>query len=199
MNHEALWFDDERNVIYSFGGNNWNGTNYRIPSDSIQGFTPNDKKGGEWREVLGPSSEKPFPSNIHGVSSGVFVSDADDAYYLAGYVSSLTSPTGPYQWYENTGLLKFDFKTLTMTNLTSAGLSIDFNVLLNIPIYGSDGVLLAFGGSQNKVPVGLNVINIFDKKTQIWYQQIAGGDVPQPRILFCAVGVYGKEQTSFEM
>ena len=204
LNREALWFDHERNVIYSFGGDNRFGTAYRVLFDSIQGFTPDGKGGGEWKQVLGPVSEKPFPFDLHGTSGGRFANDVDDAYYLAGYISTSTSPVAPDDWYDNVGLLKFNFKTLTMTNLTSAGLisaglTIKWGVLLDIPIYGSDGVLLAFGGSQNNISVGLNVINIFDKKMQKWYQQFAGGDVPQPRVLFCAVGVYGKEHSSYEM
>lgn len=146
--------------------------------------------------------EKPFPSNIHGTSSGMFTSDEKDAYYAGGFISERTSPSGPAKSQINRGLLRLNFETITVTNSSSLGLPFFRGVFLNVPIYGSEGVLLALGGSDVRgdgVAVGLNVIDVFDKKEQKWYQQFAEGDIPHPRTLFCAVGVHGKEHTSFEM
>lgn len=205
LNNEALWSDDERNVIYSFGGN-INGTDYKHSSDSIQSFIPNGKGGGEWTEVLGFVGQKHFPSDIHGVTEGKFTSDTNEAYYFGGIIGPGTSPSSSKDAYSNNDLLTLNFEDLTFTNSSNGNLSdplkpsgIYGDVLLNVPIYGSQGVLLNFGGNNDSFIAGFNSINIFDKKENKWYYQIADGDIPRPRIYFCAVGVYEKNHTSFEM
>lgn len=200
LNSEALWFDDKRNIIYTFGGDNSDIEDYVSLSDTMWGFTPNDKGGGGWAEVLGPVGHKPFPSDLHGTTSGMFIGDDNDGYYLGGYISKTTTLNGPDNFYNNTGLLKFNFESLTITNSSGPDLMFDFGALVNVPIYDPNGVLLAFGGlNDQKSEIGFNNINIFDKKDHKWYSQTAEGDIPQPRSLFCAVGAHGKEGTSFEM
>ena len=186
-------------MIYCFGGDNpRQDRDAPAPSDSIQGFTPDGNGGGNWTEVLGLVG-KPFPSNIHGTSSGMFTSDDKDAYYTGGFISERTSPSVPTGEYANRDLLRLNFENITFTNSSSLALSFYRGVFLNVPVYGSRGVLLAFGGSGDNGPVGLNKIYVFDKKEQKWYNQTAEGDVPRPRDLPCAVGVHGKERKSFEM
>lgn len=157
LRREALWFDDKRNIIYSFGGSNLD-MEYKRLLDSIQGFTPNGKGGGDWKELLGAVGNKPFPSDIHGTTAGMFAGDAIDGCYLGGFISSYTSPLAPNQRYNNTGLLRFNFESLTMTNSSGPESPIDHGVLLNVPIYGSSGVLLAFGGTNDQYIVGFNNI-----------------------------------------
>ena len=134
----------------------------------------------------------------------MFTNDDNNAYYLGGKISNKTSPTVSVQ-YQNTGLLQLNFDTLTLTNSTdlglssSSGLSSQAGVLLNVPVYGVNGVLVNFGGGDVKQRVGFNIINVFDKKEQKWYSQTAEGDIPRPRSLFCAVGVQGENHTSYEM
>ena len=179
-------------MIYCFGGDNpRQDRDAPAPSDSIQGFIPNGNGGGNWTEVLGLTG-KPFPSDIHGTSSGMFTNDDKDAYYTGGFISKRTSPSVGY--YKNPDLLRLNFETITLTNSSSLALSFSRGVFLNVPVYGSHGVLLAFGGSG-----GVDEIYVFDKKEQRWHTQTAEGDIPQPRALFCAVGVQGKGNKSFEM
>lgn len=196
---QALWSDENRNIIYCFGGDNpKQDRDAPAPSDSIQGFTPDGNGGGNWKEVLGFVGEKPFPSNIHGTSSGMFTSDGTDAYYNGGFISERTSPSVPTGEYPNRGLLRLNFDAISLTNSSRLALPFYRGVFLNVPVYGSQGVLVAFGGSGVE-PMGFNVLNVFDKKEQKWYTQAAEGDIPRPRDLPCAVGVHEKEQKSFEM
>ena len=196
---QALWTDTKKNAIYCFGGDNpRQDRDAPSPTDSIQRFTPNGDGGGSWKEVLGFVGEKTFPSNIHGTSSGMFTSDDKNAYYNGGFISERTSPSVSNGEYSNDGLLKLNFETVTLTNSTRLSLPFFRGVFLNVPIYGSDGVLLAFGGSGQR-PMGLNVLNIFDKTEQKWYTQMAEGDIPRPRDLPCAVGVHEKNNKTFEM
>ena len=193
-NSQALWFDSRKNIIYCFGGDNaWDNT--LLPLDSFLGFTPDGNGGGNWTEVLGFVGEK-----IHGTSSGMITSDNNDAYYLGGWISPGTSPTVSMH-YSNIGLLQLNFATFTLTNSSELGFPFLGGVLLNVPIYGANGVLITFGGNnqdQDQI-VNFNKINVFDKKEQKWYSQIAEGDIPRPRMWFCAVGVHGKGHTSYEM
>lgn len=196
---QALWYDDERNIIYAFGGDNPSQEQAAPPpTDSIQGFTPDGNGGGSWKEILGFVGEKPFPLNIHGTSSGMYTSDDKNAYYNGGFISSHTSPSVSTREYANLDLLRLNFETITLTSSSRLALPFYRGIFLNVPIYGSDGVLLAFGGS-GQGPMGLNVLNIFDKKEQKWYTQMAEGDIPQPRDLACAVGVHEKNNKTFEM
>lgn len=195
----ALWFDDKKNIIYSFGGDNLY-MKYKDVSDSIQGFTLDGRGGGEWTEVLGLVGKKPFPSDILSPSQGLYTGDINDAYYLGGFISSLSTPRGPDESYANTGLLRINFESLTITNSSGPDLSFNYGALVDVPIYGSNGVLLALGGGAGpENPTGLNSIRVFDKKEYKWYSQSAEGEIPPPRGHFCAVGVYGKGRTSFEM
>lgn len=201
LSSEALWFDDKRNVIYSFGGDNLD-MYYKNLFDLIQSFTLDGKGSGEWIETVGRVGKTPFPSDIHSPSSGMFTNDVDDAYYLGGWISFGKTSFGPGDHHNNTDLLKFNFESLTITTLESPDLMIDYGALVNVPIYGPNGVLLAFGGKNGQTyrfGVGFNNINVFDKKEGKWYSQIAEGDIPLPRVWFCAVGVHDKRRTSFEM
>ena len=140
--------------------------NSSVSTGFILGFTPNGKGGGNWKEVLGTVGDRPFPSDIVGTSSGIFANDENDAYYAAGYIlpeSSFSAPAGSY--IVNSGLLTFNFETLTFTNSSNLGLPFHmWGVMLNVPIYGSKGILLAVGGGSKDHPIGFNSIDIFDKE-----------------------------------
>lgn len=200
---QALWYDAERNKIYAFGGDNPILQRSAPPlSDSIQGLTPDDNGGGQWKEILGVVGEKPFPPNMHSTSSRMSTTDGKDAYYVGGVMSERTSPSvsaPEIAAIHNLGLVRFNFETTILTNSSSPALDFRFGALLNAPVYGSEDVLLFFGGGVKEAQVGFNIINIYDKKERKWYTQIANGDIPEPRHLFCAVGVQGKNRTSFEM
>lgn len=180
---------------------------YGNPSDSISGFTPDGKGGGEWTEILGLVGKNRFPYDIHGVSFGKFTSDIYEGFYLGGIMGGITTPfleTGTS--YPSNSLLTFNFESLNFTNSTKPDIPYssyqrkgDQGVLLNVPIYGPKGVLLLFGGGYDGLIEGFNNINIFDKAENKWYNQTADGDIPPPRHGFCAVGVHGTNHTSFEM
>lgn len=191
----ALWFDNGANWIYRFGGTYV--TRVDPPSESIWRFEPNGDGSGNWTEIIGLVA-KPFPPGILGTRDGIFTSDNSDAYFISGHIGPTTSPMASVEFY-NTGLLRFNFKTLTLTNSSELGSPILGGALLNVPIYGPNGILIKLGGLDNDQRVGFNNISVFDKNGQKWYSQIAEGDIPQPRTLFCAVGVQGKAHATFEM
>ena len=71
--------------------------------------------------------------------------------------------------------------------------------MITIP-YGESGLLLILGDNSNLRKVSaFNNHTLYDKKFQKWYSQTAFGEIPEPRSHFCAVGIIGTTNSSFEM
>ena len=204
---EALWYDSKRNTIYCFGGSRSWATDalhsLGPPPDSIWGFMPNGEGSGVWHQVLGPVSA-PFPSEIHRVADGVSASNGSTAYYLGGYGSWETSLSFlPQNRWTSPGLLIFDFDTLTMTNSSDDGYissqTKHAGAMIDIPIYGNNGVLVVFPEDRGGQTVGFNNITLYDKNSNRRYSQVASGDIPELRRSYCAVGIKGDEPPYYEM
>lgn len=200
LNSAALWFDDERNNFYSFGGMPVRVTDYLqsldFPSPSIGKFTPNGQGGGVWNEAMGLVGS-PFPQGITAESNGATVSDGSTAYALGGWTRDVHLAK---QWAP--GLLSFDFANQIITNSSDGGYVQDFThpgTMINIPNYGSRGILMVLGGGNSDHVRGFNNITIYDKGKQKWYSQVATGDTPRPRAFHCAVGIQSRNGSSFEM
>lgn len=204
LDDEVLWYDNKHNTIYCFGGFKSFATkaldDLKAPPDSIWGFKPDGEGSGTWHQVLGPIS-KPFPSDIHRITYGMSASDGSRAYYLGGFGSWVTSPGMPQSGISPPGLLMFDFETLTITNSSDDGYipSQTPGAMINIPIYGENGVLAILPKFDERKNVGFNNITFYDKKNKKRYTQVASGDIPEPRSNFCAVGIEGDEKPYFEM
>lgn len=194
-----LWLDKQTQVIYRFGGLQQDGfiSDNTTSFESIWGFQTDAGNSAAWIEVIGPASAKSFPRDILGTSMGVFCSDDRTGYYLGGFISNSTSSrASTFFW--NSGLLRFDFETLTLTNSSELGFKTDPDALVNVPTFG---VLIALGGgvTPGMAPYNLDLINIWDKANQKWHFQVAEGDIPSPRGYYCAVGVQGNGDDNFEM
>lgn len=195
LNTEALWFDEKQNSIYCFGGdmsfaNHYHGS---TPFESIWAFTPDGKGAGSWKEVLGPTGAKPFPSDILRLSSGAVASNESHGYYLGGWVTRATSPSiTADRPVPVPGLLTLDFTDLTITN-TSDGIYENVR-MVDLSYYGTSGVFILLGDTHY-----FNNISIYDKTKQKWYSQLASGAIPDPRADFCIVGIRSIESETFEM
>ena len=208
---QSLWFDGG-DIIYCFGGDVYHGPDGQIvqnaspaPPESIWGFKLEDKGQGFWSEFLGPTGPKPFPRDLYRPSSGASAADNTSGYYIAGFRSKFTSPSGFDTWVQSPGLLKFRFDTMDLTNTTDGGFPLSqvtnhegSGAMISIPNYGTSGILALLGGGEYKQPMAFNNITLYDKYEGKWYYQIASGDVPDQRVKFCAVGVQGGGD-SFEM
>ncbi len=140
----------------------------------------------------------PFPQGITAQSNGATVGDGSTAYALGGwtrsdnYLRKLWAP----------GLLSFDMADQTITNSSDGGYVQDYThpgTMINIPNYGSRGILIVLGGGNYNHIRGFNNITIYDKGEQKWYYQVATGDIPRPRAFHCAVGIQSRGGSSFEM
>ena len=205
---QSLWFDGG-NIIYCFGGDVYHDQDGRIarlaPPESIWGFNLDGKGRGSWSEYLGPTGSKPFPRDLYRPSSGAAAADNTSGYYIAGFLSKLTSPSGPVDWFQSPGLLEFRFDGLELTNTSDGGFPLSHmpnhagsGAMISIPKYGASGILALLGGGDYKLPMALNNITLYDKRKGKWYSQTTSGDVPEQRVHFCTVGVQGRGD-SFEM
>ncbi|MCJ1426962.1 hypothetical protein MMC29_004865 [Sticta canariensis] len=216
LSSASLWFDDKHNSIYCFGGFRSGATTSLLalkpPDDSIWGFKLNDQGTAEWNQVIGPLTNTPFPSNIHRIARGMTATDGNRAYYLGGFFSRETSlassDTSDKNRVSSPGLLLFDFNTLTFTNSSDGGYITPLvrgktdrptGAMIHMPTYGDDGILGILPSGRDHQDFAFNNITLYDKKTQKWYSQTTSGDIPEPRTWFCAVGVGGDENNTFEI
>lgn len=193
--HRIFWgHDNNRNIIYCFAGNRHLGLPYEgtglLYNGSIWGFRPDGEGSGNWNQVLGPFST-PFPRKLYPIGGGSSASDKSSGYYLGGGTEGFQDP----------GLLTFNFDTLTVTNSSDDGYSEPeaIGAIINIPIYGDDGVRVILPSTLDSPNYGFGNITLYDKKNKKWYWQFASGEIPRPRAKFCAVGMQGDENPYFEM
>lgn len=203
LDDESLWYGSKDNTVYCFGGLRSFATpalnSLDPPPDSIWGFKPNGDGSAAWYQVLGPIST-PFPSGIHRIASGVSAHDASKAYYLGGFGSWETSLGLRQNRWSSPGLLIFDFDNLTLANSSDDYISSQSpGAMIDVPMYGDDGVLVILPNAIGGQNVGFNNITLYDKKFMKRYSQVASGDIPQLRTGFCAVGIQGDEAPFYEM
>lgn len=79
-------------------------------------------------------------------------------------------------------------------NITNAGIQ-DSNgftkradgLLLHVPGYGDEGILLSLGGGTNETFTQMDEVDIFDIAGSTWYRQSTSGPTPEVRVNPCAV------------
>ena len=154
VNGEVLWADDKGRTFYAWGGSlpgqYLSDDDYQdeIPSNSVWQFSPNGAIGS-WSEVppapnsgldglLRPSYGSGTFGNGVGYEYGGYIDQNDDAQIVND--SSL---------YPSPGLISYNFKENTWSN-TSVSVegngSRRYNQMEFVPIFGSAGLVLAFGG-----------------------------------------------------
>lgn len=211
---QSLWFDGA-NTIYCFGGDIFHGQDGQVVRNTlpaapefILGLTLEGKGRGFWSQSLGPTAPKPFPRDIYRPSSGASAADSNSGYYIAEFLSKMTSPSGPDAWIQSPGMLKFRFDGLELTNSSDGGFPLSHvanqdgsGAMINIPNYGTSGILALLGGGKYQQPMTFRNITLYDKSNGKWYYQLTSGDLPdlpEPRIQLCAVGIQVRGD-SFEM
>ncbi|KAF1985418.1 hypothetical protein K402DRAFT_334656 [Aulographum hederae CBS 113979] len=60
-------------------------------------------------------------------------------------------------------------------------------VLVYIPGFGAEGVLLGLAGGTNESFTQMNIIDVYDIANATWYKQTTNGDIPDYRVNPCAV------------
>ena len=197
-----------------------------VPQESIWQFRPDGYGSGNWTEALGPTSPAPYPPGFINTARGASAFGAGYGYYIGGYAGPLTTQTFgnlPYSTLrDEPGLLTLDVDNLSLTNTSDGGYFasqyrnnsaiFDPGSMIFAPSFGNDGVLILLGGSEYSSStfgsrfepgVGLfNNVTLYDIHTDSWLWQhatSAAGHIPMPRGSFCAVGVQGGDNNTFEV
>ncbi|MCJ1239231.1 hypothetical protein MMC14_007225 [Varicellaria rhodocarpa] len=211
LNYQSLWWSKQNNIVYCFGGERSYANRVVdaiiTPLESIWGFSVDGHGSGAWNEVLGPISS-PFPPNIIRSAGAATATDDQIGYSLGGFASLGTTPEiqSASEAFNVPGMLSFSFANLSLTNSSNTGYANDqapkSGSLLQVPMYGVDGILVAMGGlypNSGVSPSGFNNISIYDTHTGNWYSQTASGDIPEPRQEFCAVGIQDDTDSTYEI
>ena len=69
-------------------------------------------------------------------------------------------------------------------------------ILIYIPGFGQEGVILGLAGGNNQSFQEMNIIDVYDIATSEWYQQPTSGDYPEMRVNPCAVAASAPDGSS---
>ncbi|KAG7409053.1 Kelch repeat-containing protein [Fusarium oxysporum f. sp. rapae] len=205
LKQPALWIDEERSVIYSWGGQGSYKNTSAAGDHHLYAFEADDVKGS-W-STHDPEDDTLF-SSLYRTVRGAYTTCHGAGYYLGGYGESRTDERftdGSYVERPLDGLLTYNFTTEKWTNDSTKAL--DYATWSGratcIPSIGASGLLVFMGGAKVKMPAFRNAsepvsftnITSFDPSSKAWYYQRTSGVSPDPRIDFCSMGVQGQNNT----
>jgi len=125
------------------------------------------------------------------------------------YLKSMLEFTHP--GYANTGVASLGAtnaapKGGVYRNITEGGLQDEAGfteradgVLVYVPGWGDDGIILGLAGGTNETFTEMNIIDIYDVANSTWYKQATSGESPPIRVNPCAVVAAAPDGTSFNI
>ena len=196
-NYEALWAAADNQSFYMWGGavsrslGNADGRNK--PNNLFQ------FKDGNWSQVALNSSS--IFATLNRPAAGMSAYGNGTGYYLGGYNSEVDpASNGPFS--PNTGLMIYNMADNTWKNVTSnydSDGTAFFGGMEYAPIFGSQGLLVAFGGEESNLNGWQDNGQLFQPFQTVavydpsgpgqWYFQETTGDVPPQSDMFCTVGI----------
>ncbi|KAL9039582.1 MAG: hypothetical protein Q9180_002440 [Flavoplaca navasiana] len=163
------------------------------------------------------------PVQRTGEGAGVSIPELGRGYYFAGHLDAYTTPGWSIQTPRIylKSLLEFTYpgqshdgveslaggKTAgsggVWRNVTQGGIQ-DQNkfpsradgVLVHVPGFGAQGILLSIAGGQEKSYSQMNLIDVYDIATSTWYKQSTSGTAPGIRVNPCAVAASAPDGSS---
>ncbi|TAQ87907.1 hypothetical protein B7494_g3772 [Chlorociboria aeruginascens] len=193
---------------------------YDIPSGAWTEFSDPQTAAGN------NSDGGSVPVQRSAEGSGVSVPELGRSWYFGGhldlyttkgwsiqiarvYLKSLLEFTHP--GYANSGVESLGTTTAAPSggvyrNITQGGLQVDAGfteradgVLVYVPGWGSEGILLGLAGGTNETFTEMNIIDIYDIASSTWYQQSTSGATPPIRVNPCAVVAAAPDGSSFNI
>ncbi|KAF2088406.1 hypothetical protein K490DRAFT_72831 [Saccharata proteae CBS 121410] len=125
------------------------------------------------------------------------------------YLKSLVEFTFP--GYSNDGIQSLSDGTSAgqdgaWRNITEGGLQTSDGfperadgILVYVPGFGDEGVLLGLAGGTNSTFTQMNVIDVYDIANSTWYKQPTSGSTPKIRVNPCAVVAAAADGSSYNM
>ena len=206
-NFGALWYDEKRKEVFSFGGEESYLDGAQAPYADLSTFklTPTDNGSGTWVQN---SSDTTVPFTQPGITrpfGGASAQSNTTAFYLSGYASSYSSDKTRFltTFVPTPGLITYEFATGAWTNTTidpalSVGLPnsvFEWGGMEYLPGLGPNGMLVVWGGDTSSRSIyrqGIDVrpmdsVTLHDPVSKQWYTQQIAGTTPSPRSRFCSV------------
>ncbi|KAI9738199.1 MAG: hypothetical protein M1834_008697 [Cirrosporium novae-zelandiae] len=72
-------------------------------------------------------------------------------------------------------------------------------VLVYVPGFGSQGIILGLAGGTNESFTQMNVIDVYDINSSTWYKQATSGSTPEIRVNPCAVAASASDGSSTQI
>ncbi|KAL8673604.1 MAG: hypothetical protein Q9168_001959 [Polycauliona sp. 1 TL-2023] len=163
------------------------------------------------------------PVQQTGEGAGISIPELGRGYYFAGHLDAYTTPGWSNQTPRIylKSLLEFTYPGHTndgveslaggktagsdgvWRNVTQGGIQ-DQNkfpsradgVLVHVPGFGAQGILLSIGGGQATSFSQMNVIDVYDIASSTWYKQPTSGPSPSLRVNPCAVAASAPDGSS---
>ncbi|KAK4182660.1 hypothetical protein QBC35DRAFT_420353, partial [Podospora australis] len=204
--HGHIWTDLNENAFYSWGG-------FRAYADetgekTLYKFTADGQGGGNWSVEVANNPE--FFQTLRVVDQGAFANTDTTAYVLGGWSSKATEAGVGNQGEPIPGMISFDMKSKEFragtTGFspygTAAVLGASMQHVPGFAANGGKGFMLVLGGmldrstgaNEDRVPLNMSNLVLFDAVTMERYEQTATGEIPPtPRKGFCSAGFQNKE------
>jgi hypothetical protein len=177
----------------------------------------------EWQEQSDPKTVDNVAVERSAEGSGVNIPSLGRGMYFGGHVDRFTTPgwdiSIPRVYLRS--LLEFIFPGSSdpavhnnqpagsdgvWRNITDGGIqeSAGFTeradgVLVYVPGYGEQGILLGLAGGTNKTYTQMNVIDVYDIAGQTWYKQATSGPSPDLRVNPCAIATSAADGSSVQV
>ena len=200
---------------YSIGASSW--TEHTDPTTSTGTNAPSDQEPVQ-RAAEGAGLSVPS------IGRGWLFGGHEDLYTTPGwsyliprvYLTSLLEFT--YPGYTNSEVTSLSdtaagpdgaWRNVTEGKLTNANAFSERadGVLVYIPGFSDDGILLGMAGGQqagtytdvSTSVTSLNIIDVYDIATSTWYRQSTSGTAPKPRVNPCAVVAAAADGSSYQV
>lgn len=158
--------------------------------------------------------------------AGISIPELGLSYYFGGHQDAYTTPGWSVQvariylksllefthpGYANTGVSSLGSTASAGSegvyrNITQGGLQAESGfteradgVLVYIPGWGTEGIILGLAGGTNETFTEMNVIDIYDVANSTWYKQSTSGPSPPIRVNPCAVVAAAPDGSSFNV
>ncbi|CAG8953120.1 hypothetical protein HYFRA_00003318 [Hymenoscyphus fraxineus] len=201
-----IWYDPLAEMVYSMGGWGYEfaGDWYRNSTPvSLWGFKPQKSGVVEWREQ--PWSPKQNAANLSSNVVWGLTATSPKAHYSLGGGILIDPEHGSDNAQSLQEIVSYSFSEQTWTNQSIPNKYYLFGEGQFIEHYGSEGVILFFGGqwaastSEKKSSLqSLDTILIYDIQSKKFYEQEASNP-PATRAQFCSVGAGTADNSSYEI
>jgi Kelch motif len=176
-----------------------------------------------WEEHKNPKTVDNVAVERSAEGSGVNIPSLGRGMYFGGHVDRFTTPgwdINVFRVYLRS-LLEFTFPGTSnpavnknqptgpdgiWRNITDGGIQEEAGfteradgVLVYVPGYSDQGILLGLAGGTNTTYTQMNVIDVYDIAGQTWYKQATSGPTPEYRVNPCAVATSAADGSSVQV